>query len=318
MAVEHQAKKSKATSRPDTTSFEVGEPTISTDDVPAKKHKKNKKTDHSQDAGTSVTTNNVPSAGEPKQKKRKHDKPPQAAEQGVSAGVAEGGDAIQITPDASKKKKRKRDATADTIGQGDTPTEDSRKRKKRKGDTQNDAPAEPNAEVDQTDADEVKPKKKYPHPSKDESLSEQASKALAYAYTYHKHHDVWKFNKAHQNWLIRHCWSTTEIPDDYIPLLKKYLKNLQGGARERLLESCRAIFEAAEAPEAQDEADNVEEQVENNTPTDGSPSKSVRFAETTEKKDMKKKEDTSALKKDTRPPESKVKRAKAFAKVLSS
>ncbi|KAL1693874.1 hypothetical protein GGG16DRAFT_48486 [Schizophyllum commune] len=325
MAVENSVKRSRSKSRSEDAAMVVDEP-AATQEGSAQKHKKSKKADQSYETTVPPAVTDVPTTEEP-QKKRKRDQPTPAEPLDDSKGNEE----VDAAADTPKKKKRKH-AKAEAEGATDAAVAgaEPRKRKKRK----HNAPADPHGEstppVETTDeADEEagdKPKKKYPHPAKDESLSEQAVKALSYAYTYHKHREVWKFSKAHQNWLIRHCWSTTEIPDDYIPLLKKYLKNLQGGARERLLETCQSILKAAEAPEesehaATPEKDEAEPAAEGDAE---SPSKSVRFAETTKETDASTKPGSAAkktevvAKKSTRPPESKVKRAKAFVKVLSS
>ncbi|KAL1723612.1 hypothetical protein EV715DRAFT_286479 [Schizophyllum commune] len=324
MAVEKSAKRSKAKSRSEDAAMVMDE--VAATQEGSAKHKKSKKADHSSETTVPPAVNDVPSLEKPKNK-RKRDKPTPAEPLDDTKGNEE----VDAAADTPKKKKRKHaKAEAEEARDGAAADEEPRKRKKRK----HDASAEPHGEssppVETADeADEeagAKPRKKYPHPAKDESLSEQAVKALSYAYTYHKHRDVWKFSKAHQNWLIRHCWSTTEIPDDYIPLLKKYLKNLQGGARERLLETCQSILQAAEAPEESEEAaapaeDEAEPAAEGDAE---SPSKSVRFAETTKETDAPTKPGMAAkapevvAKKSTRPPESKVKRAKAFVKVLSS
>lgn len=95
---------------------------------------------------------------------------------------------------------------------------------------------------------------------------------------------------------------------------------------QRLLETCQSILKAAEAPEesehaATPEKDEAEPAAEGDAEF---PSKSVRFAETTKETDATTKPGMAAkapevvAKKSTRPPESKVKRAKAFVKVLSS
>ncbi|KAL1735750.1 hypothetical protein EV714DRAFT_233156 [Schizophyllum commune] len=325
MAVEKSAKVSESKSRSEDAAMVVDGP-AATQEGSAKKHKKSKKADQSSESTVSPAVTDIPSL-EKSKKKRKRDQPTPAEPLDDRKGSEEVDDAA----DTPKKKKRKHaKAEAEEAMDAAVADEEPRKRKKRK----HDAPAEPHGEstppVETADeADEEagdKPKKKYPHPAKDESLSEQAVKALSYAYTYHKHRDVWKFSKAHQNWLIRHCWSTTEIPDEYIPLLKKYLKNLQGGARERLLETCQSILEAAEAPEESAHAATpVEDEAEPAAEGDAeSPSKSVRFAETTKETDATTKPGMAAkapevvAKKSTRPPESKVKRAKAFVKVLAS
>ncbi|KAL1761408.1 hypothetical protein FB107DRAFT_269022 [Schizophyllum commune] len=325
MAVEKSAKGSKTKSRSEDAAMGVDEP-AAPQEVSTKKHKKSKKADRLSETTVPPAVTDVPSA-EKHKKKRKRD--PDTPSEPLDD--SKGNEEVDAAADTPKKKKRKHaKAEAEEATDAAVAGAEPRNRKKRK----HDVPAEPHGEstppvgMVEEDGEDIgdKPKKKYPHPAKDESLSEQAVKALSYAYTYHKHRDVWKFSKAHQNWLIRHCWSTTEIPDEYIPLLKKYLKNLQGGARERLLETCQSILQAAEAPEesehaATPEKDEAEPAAEGDAE---SPSKSVRFAETMKETGATTKTGSAAkapevvAKKSTRPPESKVKRAKAFVKVLSS
>ncbi|KIJ19995.1 hypothetical protein PAXINDRAFT_7259 [Paxillus involutus ATCC 200175] len=80
----------------------------------------------------------------------------------------------------------------------------------------------------------------FPDPLKDESLAEQSRKALSYAYQRFLDPESWKFNKARQNWLIRNVWSENAIPEIYVPLLTKYLADIKGSAREKLIGSCNS------------------------------------------------------------------------------
>ncbi|KAF9247022.1 hypothetical protein BU15DRAFT_26455, partial [Melanogaster broomeanus] len=80
----------------------------------------------------------------------------------------------------------------------------------------------------------------FPDPSSDGSLDKQNRKALSYAYDRLRDPKSWKFNKARQNWLIRNVWSETAIPDNYVPLLTKYLADIKGGARQKLIDSCNS------------------------------------------------------------------------------
>ncbi|KAH0839729.1 hypothetical protein J3R83DRAFT_668 [Lanmaoa asiatica] len=67
----------------------------------------------------------------------------------------------------------------------------------------------------------------YPDPAIDESLSEQSCRALSYAYGRCRGIDDWKFNKAKQNWLLRNVRSEQAVPENYIPLVIKYLKLIE-------------------------------------------------------------------------------------------
>ncbi|KAK2463607.1 hypothetical protein APHAL10511_004358 [Amanita phalloides] len=76
-------------------------------------------------------------------------------------------------------------------------------------------------------------------PSEDKTLSEQALKALVYAFSEYQSPAEWKFSKARQNWLIRNIWSSTMIPDEHMPLLLWYLRNVKGGVRNALIKTCQ-------------------------------------------------------------------------------
>jgi len=58
----------------------------------------------------------------------------------------------------------------------------------------------------------------YPDPAIDKSLSEQSRRALLYAYERCRGIEVWKFNKARQNWLLRNVWSEQAVPESYLRL----------------------------------------------------------------------------------------------------
>ncbi|KAJ7507504.1 hypothetical protein B0H11DRAFT_1705475 [Mycena galericulata] len=81
----------------------------------------------------------------------------------------------------------------------------------------------------------------FPDPNEDSSLSEQASKALSYAFTQFRKPSKWKFHKARQNWIIRNIWSDT-IPDTYVELTIRYLSNVKGGVREKLIQDCQSVL----------------------------------------------------------------------------
>ncbi|KAJ3741404.1 hypothetical protein DFH05DRAFT_1528250 [Lentinula detonsa] len=93
-----------------------------------------------------------------------------------------------------------------------------------------------------------KPKKKksrnktgFLDPAEEPSLSAQAQKALSYAFEQFHKPSKWKFQKARQNWIIRN-WVTANIPDSQIPLVLKYLSNVQGNIRENLTKTCELII----------------------------------------------------------------------------
>ncbi|PPQ63976.1 hypothetical protein CVT24_009099 [Panaeolus cyanescens] len=158
-----------------------------------------------------------------------------------------------------------------------------KKRKKRKRGIETE---ERTAVVEETPAP---PKKKHKNrtefadPRVDESLSTQARKGLEYAFLQMNKPAKWKFNKARQNWLIRNIWSPEnviyfstaskllfiheiyQIPELYMPLLCKYLSNVQGGSREKLKSSCQSALNPevpkpdTEAPKPAEDEDEKEE-----------------------------------------------------------
>ncbi|KAH7931307.1 hypothetical protein BV22DRAFT_1027538 [Leucogyrophana mollusca] len=157
-------------------------------------------------------------------------------------------DATDVT---RKKKKDKKDlksslveadtATLETSGVADGVKDKKRKRKDR-------SEPEEGAEL-QADQPPKKTKKKrrdvdpaYPDPAKDTTLSEQSRKALCYASECFEDPSGWKFNKARQNWLVRNTWSDEAIPDTYVPLLVRYLTDVKGGTRDKLIEVCKSAL----------------------------------------------------------------------------
>jgi len=89
-------------------------------------------------------------------------------------------------------------------------------------------------------------------PFADTSLSEQAQKGLHYAYLHSIHctaqpkaqqqpGQVWKFNKARQNWLAKHWSDSTEVPDKYVDLVIGYLATTVGAARQNIIKQAQQL-----------------------------------------------------------------------------
>ncbi|KAG8936644.1 hypothetical protein FRC03_008319 [Tulasnella sp. 419] len=127
---------------------------------------------------------------------------------------------------------------------------------------------------------------------KDPSLSEQTVKGLLYAKSYVASREdsglSWKFNKAKQNWLMRHVFEREHIPDTYFDLALAYLKSIQGGSRDALRKSCDIILNPSPiqpspiAPST--EADNSNITAPNDTPA--KPKSALKkSAETQQKKE---------------------------------
>ncbi|KXN87910.1 hypothetical protein AN958_07920 [Leucoagaricus sp. SymC.cos] len=134
----------------------------------------------------------------------------------------------------------------------ETSPDEKTKQKKKKGKNQKTSSKEPVAE----DAAEQQRKKRenstgFPDPEEapdEEALTDQAKKALSYAFTQFHEPDLWKFNKAKQNWLVRNFWNMKMIPDKYGGLAIKYLSAVQGNTRENLISSCREVINDDQSP----------------------------------------------------------------------
>ncbi|KAI6713121.1 hypothetical protein PZA11_003737 [Diplocarpon coronariae] len=57
---------------------------------------------------------------------------------------------------------------------------------------------------------------------------------LQYLRQYCESRDDWKFNKNHQNHLLKHAFNVDVVPPDHAHFLIEYVKGLQGGVRTRL------------------------------------------------------------------------------------
>ncbi|CZR60461.1 related to SRP40 Suppressor of mutant AC40 of RNA polymerase I and III [Phialocephala subalpina] len=64
---------------------------------------------------------------------------------------------------------------------------------------------------------------------------------LAYLKEYCESRNTWKFNKNHQNHLLRNAFDLEVIPSDHTHHLFEYVRGLQGGVRTRLRDTALAI-----------------------------------------------------------------------------
>jgi hypothetical protein len=64
---------------------------------------------------------------------------------------------------------------------------------------------------------------------------------LQYLRQYCESKDTWKFNKNHQNHLIRSIFSIEAIPSDHAHFIYQYVRGLQGGVRDRLRDTAFAV-----------------------------------------------------------------------------
>ena len=75
---------------------------------------------------------------------------------------------------------------------------------------------------------------------------------MEYLEQYQAHLDsgcVWKFKKQHQNWIVKHLYTFPWKNDE---LVIRYLKSVQGSARERLVTTAREVKEEKEGVHGED------------------------------------------------------------------
>ncbi|KAJ3998278.1 hypothetical protein F5050DRAFT_1806074 [Lentinula boryana] len=147
----------------------------------------------------------------------------------------------EVSSEKMKEKKRRKDSELDAEG---APTKRKKKRKREESENTDTG--------DTLQAEKPKEKKSrnktgFLDPAEEPSLSAQAQKALSYAFEQFRKPSKWKFQKARQNWIIRN-WVTENIPDSQIPLVLKYLSNVQGNTRENLTKTCELIISAENSP----------------------------------------------------------------------
>lgn len=72
-------------------------------------------------------------------------------------------------------------------------------------------------------------------------LTSSSRPFLKYLKQYTEARDSWKFNKNHQNHLLKHAFNLEVVPSDHIHLLYEYVKGLQGGVRTRLRDTALGV-----------------------------------------------------------------------------
>ncbi|TFY69447.1 hypothetical protein EVG20_g3160 [Dentipellis fragilis] len=271
-----EVKKSKKRKAKDEATVSAGDDSAA---IEVKEKKRKRKAVEGQDASTEVEKTEVAETKREKKKRRKEKEGELIVTQiDETNGADEGaGDVMAVDPAAGEEehadkaevsKKEKRKKRKDSEAAEDKPKEKKKKSKSSVETTQAD---------EKSDSKEKKKKSKkkradkeklvdLPDPESDEALSDQARKALLYTYAQFDDPPNWKFNKARQNWLIRNIWSDQAIPSTYLPLVTRYLSNVQGGVRENLIKTCQTQLASttSTAPETADTADapKASEQVE--------------------------------------------------------
>ncbi|CCG81281.1 Putative uncharacterized protein [Taphrina deformans PYCC 5710] len=111
-----------------------------------------------------------------------------------------------------------------------------------------------------------KAKTKTKRSKKDEADSKAAqTAALEYLSLYCAARSEWKFSKPKQNYLLKNTYSDEMIPDDRFTNLLTYLHGLQGGARERCLETAEGLIDRYEKQQTGDNTPRAEESSEAKT-----------------------------------------------------
>ncbi|PVH84551.1 hypothetical protein DL98DRAFT_512447 [Cadophora sp. DSE1049] len=91
-------------------------------------------------------------------------------------------------------------------------------------------------------AQEKERKQKAKKPSKIVKPPTPSSRPfLQYLRQYCESRDSWKFNKNHQNHLLKHAFNIEVVPSDHVYFLYEYVKGLQGGVRTRLRDTAIEI-----------------------------------------------------------------------------
>ncbi|TDL29294.1 hypothetical protein BD410DRAFT_779661 [Rickenella mellea] len=90
--------------------------------------------------------------------------------------------------------------------------------------------------------DQEQAKPEYPNPADDATLPEKARNALQYAHTMLVDRSHWKFNKAMQNWIVKHLWAEGTISEEYMPIITDYLAGSEGRVRANLLQACHSVI----------------------------------------------------------------------------
>ncbi|KAE9385672.1 hypothetical protein BT96DRAFT_571963 [Gymnopus androsaceus JB14] len=157
---------------------------------------------------------------------------------------------------ALEKKKEKKQRKEKETEEADTPAEDvnqkerkkKRKREALEADQDSNQAAEPSRQSRSPRKRNPKTRLGFPIPSRKLYYRTKHAK-LSYTPSHNfEKPSKWKFHKARQNWIVRNVWSIEKVPDSQMPLVLKYLSNVQGKTRENLTESCESIIAEAAVP----------------------------------------------------------------------
>ncbi|KAJ4455983.1 hypothetical protein PAPYR_8947 [Paratrimastix pyriformis] len=106
----------------------------------------------------------------------------------------------------------------------------------------------------------VKKSERKPNKGK-KPTSRNDDAALSYLWTWYKDRASWKFNKVKQAYLLEKLYDDKLVPKAYFKILRKYMKGLQGAARDRAIQDATKVITQPQEPEAPASA----------APTDSSP-----------------------------------------------
>ncbi|XP_023226374.1 uncharacterized protein C7orf50 homolog [Centruroides sculpturatus] len=82
--------------------------------------------------------------------------------------------------------------------------------------------------------------------------------ALDYLHEWELRRDSWSFKKKRQIWLIRHLYDNQQISDDDFKILLKYLENIQGNLRAKILSEAEDIIKEYDRQSESNETSDTE------------------------------------------------------------
>ncbi|KAF9652118.1 hypothetical protein BDM02DRAFT_3109523 [Thelephora ganbajun] len=222
-------------------------------------------------------------ASEVKERKKKHNSSTETSDPPTSSAIEPtriAGSADK--PEKPRKRKSTKDDDVDADGDAESSLESKPKTKKRKKREAVENEDNPSVVIPAEDSPRKRKKSKkpiHPDPSGDSDLTEQSQKALTYIYSQSTLPEIWKFNKARQNWIIRNVW-TSKVPGKYFPMVVDYLSRVQGRVRETLIESCKKVISGSNRDPPVTQAGTDEKSLSENPNTSAPTNEKTERAET--------------------------------------
>ncbi|XP_022800263.1 uncharacterized protein C7orf50-like [Stylophora pistillata] len=76
--------------------------------------------------------------------------------------------------------------------------------------------------------------------------------AIDYLHTWHYKRQHWNFKKVRQVWLLKNMFDQEEISNENFDILLKYLKGLEGAAKEKTIKMAEQRLDSGEGGSEQD------------------------------------------------------------------